>query len=114
MSPRMFSMEAARGGGYSAVIRSPDGVLFAVSAASAAERAARLVEYISEWCEYTLWPTAAAEVRALIDAQNSDAAIEAYFANVGARWDEEQLECRDPSPDDSEPREKSSNLYAQA
>jgi hypothetical protein len=88
--------EGASAGSYTAVVLAPDGVRFAVSAASASERAARLLEYISERCEYTLWPDTAAAVRALSDAQDADAAIETYFAHVGDRWDEEELEYRDP------------------
>lgn len=93
----MLGLHTLRASGYTAIVRAPDGVRFTVSAASAAARAAQLVDYISARCEYTLWPPAAARVRALIDVKNTDAAIAAYFANVGDRWDEEQLELRSPS-----------------
>ena len=95
MKVRMLA-ERSRVGTYSALILSPDGVRLSVSAHSAAERAARIAEYVGERCEYTLWPDAAAEVRALIEARNAEAAIRVYFANVGDRWDDEMLECCDP------------------
>jgi hypothetical protein len=96
---------------YTAVVLAPDGVRFTASGATARERAARLLEYINERCEYTLWPDAAAVVRALIDTQDADAAIETYFAHVGDRWDEEELEYRDPDGVDVSPR---FSRYAQA
>lgn len=77
---------------YTAVIRAADGVRFSASVAGIAERTSRVLEYVVERCQYTLWPRAAGEVRARIAAGDVDGAIAAYFANVGERWDEEWLE----------------------
>jgi hypothetical protein len=83
-------------GGFTAVVRSPDGVRFVATASDTAGRSASLVEYIRQRCDYTLWPDDALRVRAMIDDQDADGAIAAYFGSVGQRWDEERLELRDP------------------
>jgi hypothetical protein len=75
-----------------AIIHAPDGVRFFAMAHSARALATQIVEYISERCDYVLWPAAARQVRALIAHGDADAAIATYFANVGLRWDEEWLE----------------------
>ena len=77
---------------YCAVIRAVDGVQFSTRAPTAAARTSDLIAYIRERFDYTLWPTAAAQVRALLGAGELDEAIATYFANVGSRWDEERLE----------------------
>jgi len=79
-------------GEYTAVIHAADGVRFTASAASAAERSSRILDYVIERCQYTLWPRAAGEVRARIAAGDVNGAIATYFADVGERWDEEWLE----------------------
>jgi len=87
---------ALTGGGFTAVVRSADGVRFVATASDTAGRSASLVEYIRQRCDYTLWPDDARRVRAMIDDQDAEGAIATYFATVGQRWDEERLELRDP------------------
>ena len=77
---------------FHAVVLAADGVRFSTSAPTAAARTPDLVEYISERCDYTLWPAKAKTVRALLAAERLDDAVTTYFANVGRRWDEELLE----------------------
>lgn len=77
---------------YTAVVHAADGIRFVASAPTGAALASQLVRYIRERCDDTLWPAAAADVRALIEADQPFAAIAKYFANVGARWDAERLE----------------------
>ena len=77
---------------YTAVVHAADGVRFRASAAGVVERSSRILDYVVERCQYTLWPRAADEVRARIAAGDVDGAIATYFANVGERWDEEWLE----------------------
>jgi hypothetical protein len=96
--------ELLTGGGFTAVVRSPDGVRFVATASDTAGRAASLVEYIRQRCDYTLWPDDALRVRAMIDDQNAEGAIATYFASVGQRWDEERLELREP--DGATPRRR--------
>ena len=76
---------------YTAEVRAPDGVRFAVRAEAPAELSEQLVKYIVERCDHVLWPADAREVRSLIDDGRYDAAIELYFDRVGDRWDEEEL-----------------------
>lgn len=80
------------GAAHTAVVHSPDGILFVASASDEADVAAQLADYVSQRCADTLWPAAAREVLGLIAANRHDEAITAYFANVGQRWDEERLE----------------------
>lgn len=91
--------ESIRLGEYSAVIHAADGVRFTASAASAAERSSRILAYVVERCQYTLWPDAAGEVRERVAAGDVSGAIATYFADVGKRWDEEWLELEDPERD---------------
>jgi hypothetical protein len=74
-----------------AVIEAPDGVRFVAAAERAEQIAELLVDYVRGRCDDVLWPAAASRVRALIDAGESYAAIDEYFAEVGSRWDEEWL-----------------------
>jgi hypothetical protein len=67
-------------------------VRFVAAAHSQRELEAQVVDYIRERCDYVLWPRVAANVRELIARDRKDAAIAAYFANVGQRWDPERLE----------------------
>ena len=75
-----------------AVIHAADGVRFVASEASSEALARRLANYVSERCDDSLWPPTAARVRRLIANDDLEAAIAAYFANVGERWDDEWLE----------------------
>jgi hypothetical protein len=77
---------------FVAAVRDAHGVRFAASTQSRLELEAHIVDYIRERCDYVLWPSAAARVRELIARDRKDAAIAAYFANVGQRWDSEWLE----------------------
>jgi hypothetical protein len=77
---------------YGAVVTSNGAVRLVVSAPTAAQRAAELLAYVLEWGDYTLWPADGAHVRSLADARLPDAAVAAYFACVGDRWDEERLD----------------------
>jgi hypothetical protein len=74
-----------------AVVQASDGVRFVAGGNTADEVAALLVDYISRRAAHVLWPLTASRVAELIDAGNVNAAIAEYFANVGSRWDEEQL-----------------------
>jgi hypothetical protein len=78
-----------------AVVHDAHGVRFVAVAHSQRELEALIVEYISERCDYVLWPRAATSVRALIASDRRYAAIATYFANVGQRWDAERLELLD-------------------
>ena len=80
---------------FIAVVHDVDGVRFIAAAHSQRELAAQVVDYIRERCDYVLWPRVAANVRELIARDKNYAAIAAYFANVGQRWDVERLELLD-------------------
>jgi hypothetical protein len=82
---------------YTATINAPDGVRFSASARTVAQLTAEIVSYIRTRCDDVLWPAVAQQVRALLDDDQADAAIALYFANVGQRWDEEQLELGGPA-----------------
>jgi hypothetical protein len=75
-----------------AVVHDAHGVRFVAEAHCARELESRVVDYIRARCDYVLWPRAAANVRELIQRDRKYAAITAYFANVGQRWDSEWLE----------------------
>jgi hypothetical protein len=77
---------------FTAIVRDAHGVRFVAAAHSPSELEAQVVDYIRERCDYVLWPHAAANVRELIAHDDKGAAIAAYFANVGQRWDVERLE----------------------
>jgi len=77
-----------------ATVHAPDGVLFVATADTPRALTAQVVGYIDGRCDHVLWPADAATVRSLIDTGEFDAAIAAYFANVGERWDAERLEVR--------------------
>jgi hypothetical protein len=81
---------------YVALVHAPDGVRFTATASCGDDLARQLVDYIAERCDDTLWPATAREVSLLIAAGRDHDAIDAYFANVGQRWDEEWLETRTP------------------
>lgn len=80
---------------FTAVVHDADGVRFVAAAHAWRELEAQVVDYIGERCDYVLWPRAAANVRELIARDSKCAAIAAYFANVGQRWDPERLELLD-------------------
>jgi len=77
---------------FTAIVHAADGVRFVASSPSAQALAAQVAGYVRERCDDILWPSVAAEVHALIESQKLEAAIASYFANVGQRWDVEQLE----------------------
>lgn len=75
-----------------AVVHAADGVRFVGSARCPEHLSAQIVAYIESRCDEVLWPTVARRVRDLIVDRQLYAAIALYFAQVGARWDEERLE----------------------
>jgi hypothetical protein len=92
----MRESASPRGTRYTAVVHAADGVRFMAAASTSTALASKVVAYIRERCDDTLWPQVASDVRALIEADQPFAAIAKYFANVGARWDAERLELAGP------------------
>jgi hypothetical protein len=84
---------------FTAVVHAADGVRFIAAARRPDELTARVVSYIRERCDYTLWQSDARRVHELIDDRQFDEAIELYFSKIGGRWDVEQLELGGQSPD---------------
>jgi hypothetical protein len=84
-----------------ALVRAPDGVRFAATGGWASDVVPALAHYVGHRCQNVLWPSAAAEVRLLIDAGRPSRAIAVYFEHVGARWDEECLELYVVAPERS-------------
>jgi len=84
----------AREGQYTAVVHAADGIRFVAAEASSRELTEALAGYVESRCDDYLWPAVAAEVHALMDDGKPDSAIATYFANVGQRWDTEELELR--------------------
>ena len=84
-----------------ATVRAADGTRFVSSSPSAVTLAKQLAGYVRERCDDVLWPSVAAEVHSLIDSGQIHAAIATYFANVGQRWDAEELELTGPPFDDA-------------
>ncbi len=77
---------------YTAVVHAADGVRFTATARRPDELARRVVEYISERCDDTLWPAEACRVHELVGDGSLYAAIALYFSIIGGRWDVERLE----------------------
>jgi len=77
---------------FTAVVHAADGVRFVASAASRSALMDAVAGYVERRCDDLLWPDDAASVRALIVAGKVSAAVGAYFAKVGDRWDREELE----------------------
>lgn len=88
----MKTASAAQLSSMTAVVRAADGVRFVATADSRSALTRRLAEYVRERAPLTLWPIQAAEVRALLEEDEPDAAVARYFATVGDRWDEEWLD----------------------
>jgi len=88
----MTKSESTRDRYFTAIVHAADGVRFVASSRNARALAAQVAGYVRERCDDTLWPTVAAEVKTLIEKNKLEAAIATYFANVGQRWDVEQLE----------------------
>lgn len=76
------------------IVRAPDGVRFAVSGQSLDEVMSAVAEYVRERFRDVLWPRDARHVGELIARRDAYAAVAAYFALVGSRWDEELLDVR--------------------
>ena len=81
-----------------AVVHGPEGVRFVATGGSPEQVTAELEDYVLARCDDVLWPSAARRARELIEAGDPDAAIAAYFANVGSRWDEERLAIHVATP----------------
>lgn len=88
----MTAVAAVQAMDLTAVVHAADGIRFVTTAHCPSALIEQVVGYIRERSDYVLWPSAAAEVRALIDASKPYAAIATYFAHVGERWDKEWLE----------------------
>ncbi len=78
-----------------ATVHARDGIRFVARAENPAKLSALIADYVCERCDYVLWSSVAAEVRALIAANKLHAAIAVYFSHVGDRWDEEWLRFGD-------------------
>jgi hypothetical protein len=75
-----------------AVVHTADGVRCVAAGANAATVASGVAEYVRQRCDDVLWPDAARQVHAMLDAGDLYAAISHYFDRTGERWDEERLE----------------------
>jgi len=73
------------------VVHSIDGVRLIVAAEARRELIVRLAEYVREHGDHALRPDHARHLRGLLARGELEAAVEAYFALVGKRWDEEWL-----------------------
>jgi hypothetical protein len=76
---------------FCAVVHGVDAIRFGATARSRDELTSRLADYVAERLDDQLWAGDAACVRALLADGQREAAIAAYFAAVGQRWDEEWL-----------------------
>jgi hypothetical protein len=92
-APRPRASHAAASGGslHVAVVHSADAVRFVAVARSPETLAARLAEYVRREADDALWPADARRVHRPLSAGRPEGAVAAYFAAVGARWDEERL-----------------------
>ena len=75
-----------------AIVHAADGIRFVASANCPADVANQVGGYIRARCDFALWPSVAAEVKALLDDDHPYAAIALYFDRVGERWDDERLD----------------------
>ena len=98
MSAVQMPATSVKPASYTATVYAPDGVLFVAETDSPPALTARVVEYVRGRCDDVLWPSAATEVRALIEEGKLEAAIAAYFFQVGERWDAERLELGGVNP----------------
>jgi hypothetical protein len=73
------------------VVHSVDGVRLIVAADTRRTLVEELAEYVREHGDHALRPHHARHVRGLLARGELEAAVEAYFALVGTRWDEEWL-----------------------
>ena|SRR5688572_13665093 len=89
-----MQLAPAQEGTFTAKVHAEDGVRFAAGANRPEQLMCQLVEYIRERSDFVLWPSAARQVRALIEEGQPHAAVALYFSEVGDRWDEERLELR--------------------
>jgi hypothetical protein len=75
----------------SAVVCAADGVRFVAVGDNAAGLIGQLANYVRVRCGDVLWPSAAQQVRRLVDDGLPCAAIHLYFTHLGERWDAEHL-----------------------
>ena len=73
------------------VVHSVDGVRLVVAAGSRRQLVEQLADYADEHGDDALRPDHARHLRGLLARGELEAAVEAYFALVGTRWDEEWL-----------------------
>ena len=73
------------------VVHSVDGVRLIVAVDSRRQLVERLAEYAREHGDHALRPDHSRHLRGLLARGELEAAVEAYFALVGKRWDEEWL-----------------------
>ena len=98
-SPAARASTARTALAHAAIGHAADGVRFVALGRSRAAVLAQLGAYVGRNAGERLWPAAARSVRRLLRAGAVDAAVAAYFAAVGARWDEEWLtHCRAALP----------------
>jgi hypothetical protein len=74
-----------------AVVCAADGVRFVAVGDHLADLIGQLADYVRARCDDALWPSAAQQVRTLMDDGLPCAAIHLYFSRVGDRWDREYL-----------------------
>ena len=72
-----------------AAVTAADGIRFVVAEPTADLLALRLSEYVRSRAPYALWPEDALCVERALAAGRGAAAVDAYFAKVGRRWDQE-------------------------
>jgi hypothetical protein len=77
---------------FTATVLAEDGVRFAARSDRPEQLMSQLVAYIRERSDFVLWPSAAGQVRALVEDGQTHAAVALYFSEVGDRWDAERLE----------------------
>ncbi|MEP6764069.1 MAG: hypothetical protein ABJB66_07150 [Gemmatimonadaceae bacterium] len=75
-----------------AVVHTGDRICFVTTASSPDALFSKLAAYVRMRCDDVLWADVAAEVHALLDAGNAQAAVKRYFERTGERWDEERCE----------------------
>ncbi len=68
-----------------------DGICFFAAERDADRLSIRLAEYVRARAPFTLWPEDALRVEHALAAGMNDVAVEAYFATVGRRWDQERI-----------------------
>jgi hypothetical protein len=74
-----------------AIVTAADGIRFAAAEPTADLLCRRLTDYVRARARYALWPEDARRVARAFAAGQGAAAVAAYFATVGRRWDPERV-----------------------